>query len=155
MSTRDETSPHAETPDRGLEVRPGLWIPWRELEVRATKSGGPGGQHVNTSSTRIELVWNVRTSSVLDDAARGLLLTAIASRLDSAGCLRIVASDTRSQKQNRELAEARLAALVARGLVVPRRRKKTKPTRGSVERRLSTKRRHADKKSNRRRENDD
>src|SRR5213075_2639473 len=82
-----------------------LAIPRAELTVRASRSGGPGGQHVNTSSTRIEVVWNVATSRVLRDADRQRLLEKLAARLDGEGNLRIVASDSRSQRQNRERAE--------------------------------------------------
>lgn len=123
--------------------------------MRATRAGGPGGQHVNTSSTRVEITWNVRTSSALTDAQRTRALQALASRLDSDGVLRVVASDTRSQLQNRDLAEERLAALVRRALVVPRVRKKTRPTRASVERRLDSKKRSGEKKRERRDRGDD
>ena len=132
-----------------------LAIPRAELAVRATRAGGPGGQHVNTSSTRVELTWNVRTSAVLDEAQRTRLLAALATRLDSEGTLRVVASDTRSQQQNRDLAEERLATVVRRALVVRRARKKTRPTRASVERRLSEKKRSGEKKRTRRYRGDD
>lgn len=138
-----------------LVVTSSVAIPRTELTVRASRAGGPGGQHVNTSSTRIELTWNVRSTAVLSDAQRARVLTALASRLDSDGELRIVASDTRSQRQNRELAEARLAALVRQALVVPKARKKTRPTRSSVERRLDTKKKASGKKQSRRWRGDD
>lgn len=130
-------------------------IPRAELTVRATRSGGPGGQHVNTSSTRVELTWNARTTTALGDAAKARMLVALAAKLDAEGTVRVVASDTRSQRQNRELAEQRLAALVRRALVVPRTRKKTRPTRASVERRLDAKKRSGDKKRDRRFRGDD
>ncbi len=130
-------------------------VPRAELTVRATRAGGPGGQHVNTSSTRIEVTWNLSASTVLSDAEKGRVLQSLESRLDSDGTLRIVASDTRSQRQNRELAEQRLAALVRRALVIPRTRKKTRPTRASVERRLTEKRRAGAKKRDRRSHGDD
>jgi ribosome-associated protein len=125
-------------------------IPRAELGVRATRSGGPGGQHVNTASTRVEVTWNVMASAALGDAEKARLRTALATRLDAGGLLRVVASDTRSQRQNRELAEQRLASLVRQALVVPRKRRKTRPTRASVERRLDTKRRAGEKKRARR-----
>lgn len=130
-------------------------IPRAELASRATRAGGPGGQHVNTSSTRVEITWNVRRSAVLTEVQRERVLLALASRLDDDGTLRVVASDTRSQLQNRALAENRLAALVRKALVVPRARKKTRPTRASVERRLDTKKRAGDKKRARRDRGDD
>jgi len=136
--------------DDPLPVNAQVAIPRAELGVRATRAGGPGGQHVNTSSTKVELTWNVAASAALADAAKARVLVALASRLDADGTLRVVASDTRSQRQNRELAEARLAAMVRRALVVPRARKKTRPTRASVERRLAEKKRSGAKKRDRR-----
>jgi ribosome-associated protein len=125
-------------------------IPRTELVVRATKSGGPGGQHVNTSSTRIELTWVPGSSVALDDAQRARVATALAARLDSQGRLRIVSSEHRSQLQNREAAEARLAALVRGALVVPRPRRPTKPTAASKRARLEDKSRRASVKRERR-----
>src|SRR5208282_2960069 len=116
-----------------------LSIPRGELVARATRSGGPGGQHVNTSSTRVELLWNVRSSSVLFDDQRTTLQNALRTRLSAAGDLRVVASDTRSQRQNRALAEERLAEIVRRALTVKKARKQTRPTRRAVERRLAEK----------------
>ncbi len=138
-----------------LLINASVAIPRAELAVRATRAGGPGGQHVNTSSTRVELTWNVRRSIALTDTQRARVLLALASRLDAEGTLRVVASDTRSQRQNRVLAEERLAVVVRRALVVPRLRRKTKPTRASVERRLDAKRRSGDKKRDRRVRGDD
>ncbi len=137
-----------------LVVTPRLAIPRAELEVKASRAGGPGGQHVNTSSTRIELRWNVRASRALDDALRDQLLARLANRLDADGGVRVVASEYRSQRQNREAAEARLAALVRAATVVQKRRKPTKPTRSSVARRVEGKRRQGEKKAARRRVDD-
>ena len=125
--------------------------PRAELEVRATRAGGPGGQHVNTSSTRIELRWNVRQTRALDDARRDHVLARLAARLDGDGNVRVVASEFRSQRQNREAAEARLADLVRRALHVPKKRKATKPSRAAKAKRLDEKRKHSDKKRERRR----
>jgi ribosome-associated protein len=127
-----------------------LSIPRAELVVRASRSGGPGGQHVNTSSTRVELVWNVRTSPVLFDDQRARLLSALRTRLSAAGELRVVASDTRSQLRNRALAERRLAEIVRRALIVKKPRKKTRPSRSAVERRLAEKKLRARRKHDRR-----
>lgn len=142
-------------PDDPLKINANVAIPRTELGVRATRAGGPGGQHVNTSSTKVEVTWNVAASTALAEEAKGRVLLALASRLDADGTLRVVASDTRSQRQNRELAEVRLAALVRRALVVPRPRKKTRPTRASVERRLTEKKRSGAKKRDRRFRGDD
>jgi ribosome-associated protein len=134
----------------GLLIEPGLVIPPAELEVRATKSGGPGGQHVNTSSTRIELLWSLARSRVVTDEQRERLRTRLAARLDSEGNVRVVASDTRSQRQNRMLAEERLAVMVRRALAVQKRRRKTAPTRSAVERRLEAKHLRSRRKKERR-----
>jgi ribosome-associated protein len=141
--------------DGGLRVNEAIVIPRAELEVRASRSGGPGGQHVNTSSTRIEVVWNVRSSSALDESARSRIERELASRLDSGGNFRVVASDPRSQRQNRELAELRLVEVVRKALIVPKARKRTRPHRGAVERRLAEKKRHSSTKRERRAQDDD
>jgi len=125
-------------------------IPRRELSVRATRAGGAGGQHVNTSSTRVEVLWDVSTSIALTDEERTRVLDKLSARLDADGRVRVVASDTRSQRQNRELAERRLTELVRRALVVPRARKATRPTHASTERRLESKRRESQRKRERR-----
>jgi ribosome-associated protein len=132
-----------------LRVNGFLTIPRSELVVRATRSGGAGGQHVNTSSTRVEVLWNVRTSAVLFDDQRVLLVAALRTRLSAAGDLRVVASDTRSQRRNRTLAEQRLADIIRRALMVKKARKKTRPTRSAVERRLAEKKQHAERKHDR------
>lgn len=132
-----------------LVVNGFLSIPRGELEVRASRSGGPGGQHVNTSSTRVEVVWNVRTSQVLFDDQRTRILTALRTKLSAAGELRVVASDTRSQRRNRALAESRLADIVRRALIVKKARRQTRPTRSAVERRLAEKKLHAKRKLDR------
>jgi ribosome-associated protein len=133
-----------------LEVSEAVAIPRAELEYRASRAGGAGGQHVNTSSTRIELLWNVLTTSALDEGARLRVATKLASRLDGEGWIRIVASARRSQGQNREAAEARLAELVRGAMLVPKRRKPTKPSRGAKEARLSQKKKRGDTKRQRR-----
>ena len=114
-------------------------IPRYELMVRATRSGGPGGQHVNTSSSRVEVRWNPGESSALTPDEKARVVQRLASRVDSSGWIRVAASDTRSQRQNRLLAEQRLAALVARALHVRKKRVRTAPTRSSKEERLRVK----------------
>jgi len=142
-------------PDDSLPINSTVAIPRAELAVRATRAGGPGGQHVNTSSTRVEITWNIRQSAAVTDVQRARLVQALSSRLDGEGFIRVVASDTRSQRQNRDLAEQRLAEAVRRALVVPRKRRATKPTRASVERRLEGKKRSGAKKRERRARGDD
>lgn len=138
------------TDDGRLYVNARVAIPAAELTVRASRAGGPGGQHVNTSSTRVEVTWQVSASTALSPEARERLLAVLASRLDSTGTLRVVAADTRSQSQNRTLATERLAALVRQALVIPKARRATKPTRGSKEARLDTKKRRSAQKRDRR-----
>jgi ribosome-associated protein len=142
-------------PSRGeVYVSGSLTIPRRELDVRASRAGGAGGQHVNTSSTRVEVAWRIGDSPTLSDEQRARLLQSLKSRLSADGTLRIVASERRSQAQNREAAEGRLADVVRRGLAVPKKRRPTRPTRASVERRLDEKRRRSDRKRDRGRDSD-
>ncbi|MBV6520743.1 MAG: Peptidyl-tRNA hydrolase ArfB [Gemmatimonadaceae bacterium] len=126
-------------------------IPAHEIVLRTSRSGGAGGQHVNTSSTRVELLWNPATSAALTDAQRQLLRDRLARRIDAAGFLRVVSSETRSQAQNRERARARLAELIRSALVRPKVRRATRPSRAAKEQRLVDKRQRAEKKSGRRR----
>ena len=134
----------------GVRVNESVVIPRDELAARASRSGGAGGQHVNTSSTRIELVWNVAASRALTDEQRERVMQKLSSRLDGDRNLRVVASDRRSQRQNRESAEVRMADLVRKALVVPKTRRPTKPSRGAKQARLESKRRLSDKKRERR-----
>jgi ribosome-associated protein len=137
-----------------VRVNGTLAVPLAELTMRATRSGGPGGQHVNTSSTRIELVWNVAESPTLTAEQRARLLEKLANRIDGQGQLRIVAQGERSQLQNREAAVRRFADVIRRGLAVPRKRRPTKPTRASKERRLKEKKARGALKRDRRRTDD-
>ena len=131
-------------------VNSDLSIPRHELTFRASRAGGPGGQHVNTSSTRVELLWNLERSRALSADQRARLREKLGGRVDGQGNVRVVASALRSQLRNREDAEARLASLLRRSLVIPKPRRKTRPTRGAVEQRLQSKRKLAEKKRTRR-----
>ena len=138
-------------PDMGfLEVSPDLRVPLAELEFRASRSGGPGGQHVNTSSTRVEVTWDVAGSPALSEEQRQRLLVRLASRLDSTGRIRLVSSSTRSQLRNREDVTERLREVVAQALVVPKARKRTRTPRAAKAARLENKRRRAATKRDRR-----
>ena len=137
--------------DARLPITPALSLPWTELEFRATRSGGPGGQHVNTSSTRVELWWNPGRSGSLSAEQRNRIRAKLAHRLSEDGWLRVVASATRSQHRNRELAIERFQSLLAKALEVPKARKATRPTAGSRARRLEQKRRRGLLKRTRRR----
>lgn len=134
-----------------LEVLPGLTIPATELGWRFSRSSGPGGQHVNTSDSRVELSWSVSDSLVISDNQRLMLLTRLGPRL-IAGVITVTASAQRSQLRNREIALAKLADLVAGGLApaAPARRA-TKPTRGSNGRRLVAKKQRSTTKQQRKR----
>lgn len=133
-----------------LVVNESLSIPRTELDVRVSRSSGAGGQHVNKTSSRVEIFWNIVGSSAVSEDQRARLREKLASRLTTEGSIRVVASDMRSQSRNRELAEERLADLVRRALVIPRKRRATKPTRASKEARLDSKKRHSTKKRDRR-----
>ncbi len=126
-----------------LEITPAVRIPLGELVYRASRSSGPGGQHVNTSSTRIEVVWDVATSTALAEEQRARLLTRLASRLDSAGQLRLVSSEFRSQLRNREAVTERLRSVIAAALAIPKRRKRTRVPASVKAARLDAKRRRS------------
>jgi len=134
-----------------LEVSPALTIPASELRWRFSRSSGPGGQHVNTSDSRVELSWNIAASAALSDGQRLTLATRLGKRL-IAGVITLSASERRSQLRNRQEALSKLADLLAEALApeAPHRRA-TKPTRGSDRRRLAAKERRAATKRQRRR----
>ena len=144
-----------EADPRLLRVNGHVAIPRAELDVRASRAGGPGGQHVNTSSTRVEVTWRPGLSAALSAAQRSRVIERLAARLDTSGAVRVVAADTRSQAQNRALAEDRLAAMVRAALVVPKVRRATKPTRASKERRIGEKKKQGERKRDRRHRDDD
>jgi ribosome-associated protein len=126
-----------------LQVSEALSIPRGELDVRVSRSSGAGGQHVNKTSSRVEIFWNVRGSRALTEEQRTRLVDKLASRLTTEGSVRIVASDMRSQSRNRDLAEEKLADLVRRALVVPKKRRATRPSKASKEARLEEKKKRS------------
>jgi ribosome-associated protein len=128
-----------------LTIRPGVAVPLAEIELRTSRSSGPGGQHANVTASRVEAVFAVTASRTLDERQRARLLERLGPVVTA------VAQDARSQSRNRELALERLAAKLAAALRVPRRRRKTKPTAGSKRRRLEQKRRAGERKRDRRR----
>ncbi len=133
-----------------LAVNEALSIPRSELDMRVSRSSGAGGQHVNKTSSRVEIFWNVLGSRALTEEQRARLREKLASRLTTEGSIRVVASDMRSQSRNRDLAEERLADLVRRALLIPKKRRPTRPTRASKEARLEGKKRRSHKKRERR-----
>lgn len=133
----------------GPGLRRGLVVPAVELVERFSRSSGPGGQGVNTTDSRVELVFDVASSGALTPAQRERLVTALAGRL-VVGRITIVASEHRSQLRNRAAARDRLAALLREGLAPPPpARRATRPTKGSQRRRVEGKKRRSQVKSGR------
>ncbi len=124
-------------------------IPPAELRFRTARSGGPGGQHVNKTSTKVAVLWNVARSESLSEAQRERLLAKLSNRIDARGVLRITSTDSRSQFQNREAAVDRINEIVRKALRVPKPRKKTRPPKRAVEKRLTEKKKRAEKKERR------
>lgn len=143
------SDPHSASDD-SLFINERLRIPRGELVVSATRSSGAGGQHVNKTASRVEISWNAAVSPALSDADRDTLLRRLSRRISRAGELRVVASDTRSQHRNREIAEERLARVVREALVLPKQRRPTKPSRAARAARLDAKRRRSETKQRRR-----
>ena len=127
-----------------IQVTRSVSIPRSEIELRFSRSSGPGGQHAQKSDTRVEAIFAVEASAALSDAQKRRVTA------KSGSVLRAVAQDERSQWRNRELATERLVESLREALRVPRKRKPTKPSKGSVERRLEQKRRRSQVKRRRR-----
>ena len=128
-----------------LPIRPGLAIPLTEVELRTSRSSGPGGQHANVTASRVEAVFDVAASSTLSDAQRARISARLGPRVTAS------AQDTRSQMRNRELALQRLAERLAGALEVRRPRTATRPTTAAKRRRVEAKKRRGDIKRARRR----
>ena len=128
-----------------LRINERLSLPLAEIELRTSRSSGPGGQHANVTASRVEAVFDVESSSALDDEQRARLLERLGPVVTA------VAQDARSQSRNRDLALRRLAEKIAAGLRVRRKRRPTKPSRASRQRRLEQKRRAGERKRTRRR----
>jgi len=128
-----------------LRINERLSLPLGEIELRTSRSSGPGGQHANVTASRVEAVFDVAASGALDDAQRSRLLERLGPVVTA------VAQDARGQSRNRELALRRLAQKLAAGLRVQRKRRATRPTRAAKQRRLEQKRRTAEKKRTRQR----
>jgi ribosome-associated protein len=128
-----------------LHVRPGLALPLSEIELRTSRSSGPGGQHANVTASRVEASFDVAASPTLTGEQRARISSKLGPRVTAS------AQDTRSQHRNRELALERLASRLAHALEVRRPRTKTRPTRASQQRRVDTKKRRGEIKRARRR----
>jgi len=137
-----------------LEIGGGLVIPAAELRESASRSSGPGGQHVNKTSTRVTLRWNVLRSETLSERTRARLVERLGARLTRGGDIVVHVGDERSRERNRRVARERLAEWLADALRVPRVRVETRPSRGAREQRLRAKRVRSDVKRSRRRVDD-
>jgi ribosome-associated protein len=128
-----------------LRIRHGLAIPVAEVELRTSRSSGPGGQHANVTASRVEAVFDVHASTALSDAQKARIAARLGPRVTAA------AQDTRSQMRNRELALERLAERLAAALEVARPRHKTRPTAAARRKRVEAKKRRGETKRARRR----
>lgn len=136
--------------DEPLRVTPRVEIPESELVERFSRSGGAGGQHVNTSDTRVELSYDVARSAALPESLRARALERLSGRLVD-GVLTVVASDRRSQRQNRDLARERLAETLREAVKPPPKpRRATRPSKGAVQARIDDKKRRGEVKRLRR-----
>jgi ribosome-associated protein len=134
----------AMTASESIRVTRSVVVPRSEIELRTSRSSGPGGQHAQTSETRVEAVFDVETSSALTDAQKRRVIAR------AGPVLRAVAQDERSQLRNKELATERLVVALREALRVERRRVPTKPTEAARQRRLDDKRRRGELKRQRR-----
>jgi ribosome-associated protein len=133
-----------------IVIRAGVVVPSEALSFRAVRASGPGGQNVNKVSSKVELRVDLRLVVGLDTGARARLQALCATSVDAEGLLVIVSQVTRDQRRNLEDAREKVRVLIERAMVRPRPRRPTRPTRGSVERRLSDKKRRSQIKSHRR-----
>ncbi len=124
-------------------------IPDDELTFRATRAGGPGGQHVNKTSTKIEVLWDVGRSAALSESQRQRIIEKLSNRIDADGVLRVAAGARRSQLQNRVAAVARINELVREALAEPKPRKRTKVPQRAREESLEEKKRRSETKQQR------
>lgn len=128
----------------GIRPKNGPFIPVGEILIRASRSSGPGGQHANVTASRIEAVFDVDASMVLNEAQKARIERKIGSPVTA------ISQDARSQARNRDLALDRLEERLSAALVVPKRRRPTRPTRSSKQRRITTKKNRSEIKKNRR-----
>ena len=132
-----------------IHIRPGVDIPLTEIELRTSRSSGPGGQHANVTASRVEAVFDVHTSEALSEVQKARVAARLGPRVTAS------AQDTRSQLRNRELALERLAQRLAHALEVRRARTATRPTKASKRRRVDAKKRRGEVKRGRRRPHED
>ena len=121
----------------------------KELNFKAIRSSGPGGQHANKVSSKIELTFDIENSYELNDEEKSLLLKNIANRLTKESILILFCDESRSQHKNKEIIIKRFLELIKNGLIIPKKRKATKPSRSSIRKRLDSKNKHSKKKKDR------
>ena len=134
----------------GIVINDKLTIPLSELKFRFSTSSGPGGQHANRSATKVTLLFDVTSSPNLDEATRQRLLSQLSSYLDKNGMMQIQVQDSRSQHQNREIALLRFQTLLANALKIRKKRRRTRPSRQAIEKRLANKKIQSRRKQERR-----
>lgn len=132
-----------------LYISDALQIPYGEFDLAFIRSGGPGGQHVNKTSTQVELRFDLAHSPSISDADRAWLMKRLSTKIDSEGVLIIRAQEHRSQMQNRKAAIARLGDMLSEAIRRPKPRKKSRPSKGAIERRLESKKKASETKQRR------
>ena len=138
-----------------IPIKNDIAIPYHELEITTSRSGGPGGQHVNKTETRITIRWNVKETSAFPEALKERVLKNLGSRLTADGDLMIHNSESRSQLQNKKNALEYLAAIIRKALLAPKKRIKTKIPKKEKEKRLLEKKQRGDIKKGRRKNLDE
>ena len=121
----------------------------KELSFKGIRSSGPGGQHVNKTASKIEVAFDLNASEALSETEKERLQVKLATKISADGILTLQCGETRSQHRNKAIVIERLVALLQQNLKVAKKRKKTKPSKSAMERRLKSKKEHALKKSNR------
>jgi len=132
-----------ENEEKYLKVNNKVSVPFSELIFKASKSGGPGGQHQNKTSSAVELLWDIENSSI-DDSLKSRIKEKLQNRIDTEGILHLRADQSRSQFQNKKSVTERFRQFLAQALFVPKPRKKTKPSKAAKEKRLKEKKKRSE-----------
>lgn len=121
-----------------------------ELTYKTSRSSGAGGQNVNKVETAVTVIWKVEESEFFNEEEKALISIKLKNRINSEGLLQLTSSEARTQLQNKKIVTERILELVNKALIIPKKRKKTKPSRSQIEKRLKQKKQHSEKKENRR-----